>query len=301
MNLVTKLLGTGGWSLTDLPSQSGRRFVVTGASSGLGVETARALAGAGAEVVLAVRDTDKGARVAATMPGVTDVRWLDLADLGSVRSFVDELGGEVDVLINNAGIMAVAEGRTVDGFEQQFGTNHLGHFALTCLLFPRIRERVVTVSSSLHKQGRIDLDDLNWERRRYQPWPAYGQSKLANLLFTTELQRRLAARGSAVRAVAAHPGYSSTALQTRTGNPVVNALSSIGNAVVAQSSRDGALPTLYAATMDVPGDGFVGPQGLGEMRGGPTLVDRSSAAKDGETARRLWELSAELTGVDLPG
>src|SRR5690606_3037243 len=217
MNLVTKLLGTGGWSLTDLPSQSGRRFVVTGASSGLGVETARALAGAGAEVVLAVRDTDKGARVAATMPGVTDVRRLDLADLGSVRSFVDELGGEVDVLINNAGIMAVAEGRTVDGFEQQFGTNHLGHFALTCLLFPRIRERVVTVSSSLHKQGRIDLDDLHCERRRYQPWPAYGQSKLANLLFTTELQRRLAARGSAVRAVAAHPGYSSTALQTRTG------------------------------------------------------------------------------------
>ena len=244
MNLAKKLLGTGGWSLTDLPSQAGRRFVVTGASSGLGIATARALAGAGAKVVLAVRDTDKGARAAATMPGETDVRRLDLSDLSSVRAFVDDLDGEVDVLVNNAGIMAVPEGRTADGFEMQIGTNHLGHFALTCLLMPRITERVVTVSSTLHRQGSIALDDLNWERRRYQAWPAYGQSKLANLLFTSELQRRLAERGSPVRAVAAHPGYSNTALQTQTGNPVMNVLSSISNALVAQSSSDGALPTL---------------------------------------------------------
>ena len=303
MKLTRTLLGSGGWRLTDLPDQTGRRHVVTGASSGLGVETARALAGAGAEVVLAVRDVDKGARVAATIPGTTEVRRLDLADLSSVRAFaadVAERGESIDVLVNNAGIMAVPEGRTVDGFEQQIGTNHLGHFALTCLLVPHLRDRVVTVSSSLHRQGVMRLEDLHFERERYQPWAAYGQSKLANLLFTSELQRRLAERGSALRAVAAHPGYSDTHLQSQTGNAVLNSLSVVANKIVAQSAADGALPTLYAATVDVPGNASVGPSSVGELRGSPRLVGRSEAAQDAETARRLWELSAELTGTDLP-
>ncbi|MDP3968903.1 MAG: oxidoreductase [Nocardioides sp.] len=290
-----------GWTVADMPRQDGRRCVVTGANSGIGFEVAKALAGAGAEVVLAVRDVDKGATAAAQMPGSTSVEALDLASLASVRAFVDRFEGDIDVLVNNAGIMAVAEGRTEDGFELQIGTNHLGHFALTCLLAPRLRERVVTVSSNLHRQGVVRLEDLNWEEGRYQPWAAYGQAKLANLLFTTELQRRLDESGSRVRATAAHPGYSGTSLQTRTGNPVVNAVSALANQVVATRPAQGALPVLYAATADVPGGSYVGPDGPGEMRGSPHLVDRSAAAKDTEVARRLWQLSARLTGTDLPG
>jgi NAD(P)-dependent dehydrogenase (short-subunit alcohol dehydrogenase family) len=196
--------------------------------------------------------------------------------------------------------MAVPEGRTADGFEMQIGTNHLGHFALTNLLLPQIGDRVVSVSSGAHRMGSIRLHDLNWEREGYQRWRAYGQSKLANLLFISELQRRLAASGSSVRAVAAHPGYAATNLQNRTESLLQNTLMAIGNKVMAQSDEMGALPTLYAATQDIPGDSFVGPDGFQEQRGHPKLVGRSGAARDTATGQGLWTLSEELTGVSFP-
>jgi NAD(P)-dependent dehydrogenase (short-subunit alcohol dehydrogenase family) len=198
--------------------------------------------------------------------------------------------------------MAVPQGRTKDGFETQIGTNHLGHFALTGLLLPHVKDRVVVLSSNAHRMGKIDVDDLNWERRTYRRWPAYGQSKLANLQFMFELQRRLSASGSPVRAVAAHPGYAATELQSRTGNPIQNALMWIANRVIAQSADQGSWPTLYAATQDIPGGSYVGPDALGQNRGNPTLVSPNDAARDMETAGKLWELSERLTGVtyDFP-
>src|SRR6202022_3065947 len=205
------------WTAADLPSFAGRTAIVTGANSGLGLVTARELARVGAQVILAVRNTDKGDAAAAGMTGDVEVRKLDLQDLASVHAFADGVDG-VDVLINNAGIMAVPYAQTVDGFESQIGTNHLGHFALTNLLLPKITDRVVTVSSMMHLLGYISLKDLNWKSRPYSAWLAYGQAKLANLLFTSELQRRLADAGSPLRAVAAHPGYSATNLQGHTGN-----------------------------------------------------------------------------------
>jgi NAD(P)-dependent dehydrogenase (short-subunit alcohol dehydrogenase family) len=286
------------WTAADLPNLAGRTVVVTGASSGLGTVTARELARAGARVVLAVRDVAKGERVAADIPGEREVRALDLADLASVRAFADGWSGDLDILINNAGIMAVPQGRTADGFELQFGTNHLGHFALTNLLLPHVTDRVVTVSSGAHRIGKMHLDDLNWEHRRYDRWRVYGQTKLANLLFTLELQRRLTEAGSAVRAVAAHPGYANTHLQSHTGSRINHVLMNvIGNRLLAQSDAMGALPTLYAATQDIPGNAFVGPDGFAEQRGHPKLVGRTKAAQNADDARRLWELSEQLTGV----
>jgi NAD(P)-dependent dehydrogenase (short-subunit alcohol dehydrogenase family) len=287
----------GGWDVADLPDQRGRIVVVTGATSGLGRATAAALAHAGAHVVLAVRDTERGERAAAGMTGSTEVRRLDLADLASVRAFASTWAGSLDVLVNNAGVMAVPRGRTADGFETQLGTNHLGHYALTNLLLRHITDRVVTVSSAAHRHGRIDLDDLNWEHRRYRRWAAYGQSKLANLLFTLELDRRLVEAGSPVRALAAHPGYAATNLQLRTGSILQTSLMAVTNRLFAQSDAMGALPTLYAATQDLPGGSYVGPDGTGERRGHPTLVGRTAAASDAEMAKRLWDRSAELTGV----
>jgi NAD(P)-dependent dehydrogenase (short-subunit alcohol dehydrogenase family) len=288
------------WTAQDLPSLENRTFVITGANSGIGLVAAQALGHAGARVVLAVRDTSKGERAAASIGGRAEVRQLDLADLASVRAFADAWDGDIDVLVNNAGVMAVPERRTKDGFELQIGTNHLGHFALTNLLLPSITDRVVTVASGAHRIGSIHLDDLNWERSGYQRWRAYGQSKLANLLFTSELQRRLDAAGSSVRALAAHPGYAATNLQNRTENLLQNTLMAIGNHVIAQSDQMGALPTLYAATQDLPGNSYVGPDGFQEQRGHPTLVGRSDAARDEATAERLWTLSEELTGVAFP-
>ncbi len=286
------------WTASDLPPLDGRTFVVTGANSGIGLTAARALGRAGARVVLAVRDPARGEQAAATIPGETDVRPLDLADLASVRAFAEAWDGEIDVLINNAGVMATPERRTKDGFELQIGTNHLGHFALTNLLLPHVTDRVVSVASGAHRMGSIRLDDLNWERGRYQRWRAYGQSKLANLLFTLELQRRLT--GSDLRAVAAHPGYSATHLQGNTESAVQNALMAVLNRVVAQSDEMGALPTLYAATEDIPGASYVGPDSRFESVGHPTLVGRSGAASDEATARALWDLSEQLTGVSFP-
>ena len=286
-----------------MPSLDGRTFVVTGANSGIGRRAAHHLAAAGAHVILAVRTVEKGEAAAAEMDGSTEVRRLDLADLASVRAFADTFTGDdaIDVLVNNAGLMALPESRTADGFEMQFGTNHLGHFALTNLLLPRIRERVVTVASSAHRIGRIRLDDLNWEEPgSYDRWRAYGQSKLANLLFTSELQRRLTASGSPVIATAAHPGYAATHLQERTGSGLQNFVMSVANRVFAQSDEAGAWPTLYAATADIPGDSFAGPSGFQEMRGTPKLVGRTGAAKDATVAKALWERSEELTGVSFP-
>jgi NAD(P)-dependent dehydrogenase (short-subunit alcohol dehydrogenase family) len=251
-------------------------------------------------VIIAVRDVSKGRQAAAEIGAAVEVHELDLADLDSVRAYADQHREPIDVLINNAGLMAPPLGRTKDGFERQFGTNHLGHFALTNLLLPRIADRVVTVSSGVHRRGRIELADLNWQSRRYQPWDAYGQSKLANLLFTLELERRLTESGSHVRALAAHPGYAATNLQGRTGNRIGDWLVLQATKIIAQSAEMGALPTAYAATMDVPGGSYVGPDGRREIRGHPTLVGRSAAAADAGMARRLWSASEELTGVGFP-
>jgi NAD(P)-dependent dehydrogenase (short-subunit alcohol dehydrogenase family) len=300
LSSTTLLPMTPKWTTEDLPRQDDRTVVVTGANSGIGLVAARELARAGARVVLAVRDPARGERAAASIDGETEVRRLDLADLSSVRAFADAWDGDLDVLINNAGVMATPQGHTKDGFELQFGTNHLGHFALTNLLLPHLTDRVVTVSSGAHRFGSMRFDDINWEHGRYDRWRAYGQSKLANLLFTLELQRRLAAADSEVRAVAAHPGYAATNLQSHTGSRLQNALMALGNRLISQSDEMGALPTLYAATEDVPGAGYVGPDGLAEQRGHPRLVGRSTAASDGDAARRLWELSEELTATAFP-
>ena len=262
--------------------------------------TAAALVHNGARVILAVRDEDRGRRAAADMHGEVEVWPLDLANLTSVREFAEKWQQPVDVLVNNAGIMAVPEGRTADGFELQFATNHLGPFALTNLLLPQITDRVVTVSSGAHRMGGLDLDDLNWHRRRYRPWRAYGQTKLANLLFTLELERRLEADHSAVRAYAAHPGYAATNLQGRTGNRIGDRMVKVANKVIAQSEEMGALPTLFAVTQELPGGSYVGPDRRNERRGYPTLVGRSAEASDIDLAKRLWVASEDLTGVTYP-
>ncbi|GIF77500.1 oxidoreductase [Asanoa siamensis] len=281
------------WTAADMPDQRGRTVLVTGASSGLGAEVTRELAAAGATVIMACRDAAKARAVAGTVRGETEVRVLDLADLASVRAFADGLPAPVDVLINNAGVMAVPEGRTADGFERHIGTNHLGPFVLTALLGDRVRDRVVTVTSGLHVLGRIG-DDLNWERRRYRRWLAYAQSKLANLLFAYELQRRLAAAGRATVSVAAHPGLAATEGQRRDRSLQGRILAG-GRA---QSPRMGALPILYAATApSVAGGTCIGPDGFLQRNGHPVVVRTSARSRDGALAGRLWSRSADLTGV----
>jgi NAD(P)-dependent dehydrogenase (short-subunit alcohol dehydrogenase family) len=297
------------WTADQIPDQSGRVAVVTGANSGLGLATARELARAGARTVLACRDVARAEEarrdieVRASNTEV-DVAELDLASLDSVHSFAERLRSEhdgIDLLVNNAGVMATPRLRTADGFELQFGTNHLGHFALTGLVIDMLQgrddARVVTLSSNAHRYGRIAFDNLRGERRYFR-WSAYGQSKLANLLFALELDRRLRAAGSAVKSVAAHPGYAATNLH-HTGPPRVDELLMlVPNKVIAQSDEMGALPTLYAATESgIEGGTYVGPDGFGEQRGHPTTVAPSAAAGDEETARRLWEVSEEMTGV----
>ncbi|MDE3130296.1 MAG: SDR family NAD(P)-dependent oxidoreductase [Acidobacteriota bacterium] len=289
------------FTTADVPDMPGRRVIVTGANSGLGRATASALAAAGAQVTLAVRNLEQGQLAAAAMAGATEVRQLDLADLSSVRSFAADWQGEIHLLINNAGVMIPPLSRTVDGYELQLGTNHLGHFALTNLLLPHVTGRIVTLSSSMHRVGRIDFDDLNWERRRYRRWRAYGQSKLANLLFSAELQRRLTAAGSPLLSVAAHPGYAATNLQSHSDSGFWEiVMARFGNAIFAQSEAAGALPTLYAAVADIPGGSFAGPGGQQGMRGAPRLVGRSKRAQDEDVARRLWEVSEQLTGTRFP-
>jgi NAD(P)-dependent dehydrogenase (short-subunit alcohol dehydrogenase family) len=259
--------------------------------------TARELARAGAAVIMAVRTPSKGEAAVRQMTGNIEVRQLDLQDLSSVRRFANGVEG-VDVLINNAGIMATPYAVTGDGFESQIGTNHLGHFALTTLLLAKLTDRVVTVSSMLHWPGRIDFDDLNWETRRYSPWLAYSQSKLANLLFTSELQRRLVAAGSPLRAVAAHPGYSHTNLQGHSGHKLRDAVMLAATRVVSTDADFGARQTLYGASQDLPGNTFVGPRFAALGRTQP--VGRSRRAQDAGTATALWDLSEQLTDTKFP-
>ena len=285
------------WTAADLPSFTGRTVIITGSNSGLGAITARELARNGAKIVMAVRNTSKGEAAAREIPGEVEVRRLDLQDLSSVRQFADGIG-TADILINNAGVMAVPYAETVDGFESQIGTNHLGHFALTNLLLPKLTDRVVAVSSMAHWPGRISLDDLNWKTRRYRPWLAYSQSKLANLLFTSELQGRLDAAGSPLRAVAAHPGYSHTNLQGATGRKLGDALMSLATRAFATDADFGARQTLYAASQDVPGNTFIGPR-FGQA-GRTQPVGRSRAAQDTATGTALWDLSEQLTGTKFP-
>ena len=285
-----------GWTTSDLPDLTGRIVVVTGASSGIGTETARALARVGARVVLAVRDPAKGARVAATIAGNVEVRPLALDDLASIGRFAADWSGPLDILINNAGILMVPEGRTVDGFERQIGTNHLGHFALTDALLPRITGRIVTVASDAHARGRPDLDDLNWRSRRYRADQAYSDSKLANVLFTFELQRRLSRARSSVRAMAVHPGMVRTNLFGH-ARGVTAVVARVAGRLVMQDPTGGARTTLFAATADIPGGSFVQPDGRGHLRGSPEVAAAAPRAYDVVLAERLWDLSAELISV----
>jgi NAD(P)-dependent dehydrogenase (short-subunit alcohol dehydrogenase family) len=297
------------WTAEDMPDQAGRLAVVTGANSGLGLVTARELARAGAAVIVACRNVEKGHEAAAGMPGDVSVEQLDLADLSSVRDFAERVlskHGALDLLINNAGVMGPPRGETADGFEMQLGTNHLGHFALTALLLPALRDtasaRVVTLSSLMHHRGKIDFDDLMGERG-YSRYGAYSQSKLANLLFVLELNRRLVAADVPLVSVGAHPGYSATNLQLSSPPLRERLVMRVTNLLLAQSAEMGALPVLYAATApDVQGGFYIGPNGRGERRGQPTTVSPSRRALDADVAARLWEVSEELTGVsyDLP-
>jgi NAD(P)-dependent dehydrogenase (short-subunit alcohol dehydrogenase family) len=301
----------GKWTADDIPNLDGRSFVVTGANSGLGYVTSRELARHGAHVIMAVRDEAKGEQALETLRGGqpdagVELRRLDLADLDSVKAFAEGIisaGVKVDVLINNGGIMMPPRSLTEQGFESQFGTNHLGHFALTGLLLDTLKggsdARVVTISSSLHRRGSIHFDDLSGERG-YSPTAFYAQSKFANVLFALELDRRLRLSGVQIKSVLAHPGYAATNLQSTGPRGLANLLMKVGNRFMAQSADAGARSQLYAATDPrVKSGEFVGPDGLGESRGHPTIVEPIDAARDPDTARRLWDISQELTGVDF--
>jgi NAD(P)-dependent dehydrogenase (short-subunit alcohol dehydrogenase family) len=291
------------WTEQDVTDQTGRVAIVTGSSSGIGYENARVLANKGAEVVIAVRNLGKGNAAAAKIRkqhqgAKLRVMELDLASLASVKSFADAFlatSSRLDLLINNAGVMMPPYSKTADGFELQIGTNHLGHFALTAHLLEVLANtegsRVVNVASGAHTSGEIDFDDLNWEKRKYAPWRAYGATKIANLYFTYELDRKLKASGSPVIAVAAHPGWTATDLQRHS-----RMIEFLG--VFAQSSEMGALPTLRAAVdPTVKGGEYFGPGGFREMRGAPVQVKSNDLSHDHVIAERLWEVSERLTGV----
>ncbi len=301
------------WTADDMADLSGKTIVVTGGNSGIGYEAALEFARKRADVIIACRDLGKArtaaAQISASSPGArVEVMELDLSNLASVRSFADAFHRgrpALHVLCNNAGVMAIPYRQTVDGFEMQFGTNHLGHFALTGLLLDRLLAtdgaRVVNVSSSAHRMGKIRFDDLQWHNG-YRKWMAYGQSKLANLLFTFELQRRADAAGAKLVSVACHPGYAATNLQAAgprmQGSTMLESLFSLGNSLLAQSAAMGALPTEYAAVApDVHGGDYIGPDGIGEMWGHPVKVGCSAAARDTAAGARLWEMSEQLTKV----
>jgi NAD(P)-dependent dehydrogenase (short-subunit alcohol dehydrogenase family) len=303
------------WTAADIADQGGRVAVVTGANSGLGYITARELARHGARVVLACRSEVRGhealARLIAEVPAAdAELRALDMASLASIRAFADAVQASypaLDLLINNAGVMAIPRQETADGFEMQFGTNHLGHFALTGLLLPLLinqpGSRVVTVSSNAHKPGKLDFDDLMHEHS-YRRWKVYSDSKLANLLFAYELQRRLSEVNAALISVAAHPGTAATNLVKpgSEGNWLKQNVMTLGVRIIGQSEAQGALPQLYAATApDVRGGEYYGPNGIAENRGYPKRVDSTSASKETAAATRLWKASEDLTGVRYDG
>ena len=283
--------------------QPGRTFVVTGASSGVGLATADALASAGAHVVMAVRNRAKGEEAASTITpangGSVEIGIVDIANLDSVRVFADTIG-EIDVLINNAGVLAVPYALTPEGVEMHFATNHLGHYALTNLMLPRIRDRVVVVSSESHRRGHVQLDDLDWTRRGYKAYAAYAASKLANLQFLTELDRRLTEARSTIRATGAHPGTTGTNITSHTGSGWREAIGGWGHRVTGMPTWKGALPSLYAATMDIPGNSYIGPTGPWELYGWPGSASRSAASLDPVAGRELWAVSASLTGINFP-
>jgi len=280
------------WTAHDLPDLTGRTVVITGAGRGLGLITARELARAGARVVLGVRDADKARRAVAGLPGIFEVRSLDVSDLASVRAFADSWSGDIDVLINNAGVMDIPAARTAEGLDLQTATNYTGPFLLTNLLLAHVTDRVVNVTSELHKQGRIDLDDLDWRTRKHNGMQAYQASKLAVVLFSLELQRRLTAAGSAVRSVLASPGIARTSLAAQSRSNVINRFTFLTN-----DPERGALSLLYAATQDVPGNAYVGPDGLGGFRGSPSLRRPGKAGLDPVLAGRLWDATAGLVGA----
>ena len=297
------------WTADQIPDQSGRTAVVTGANSGLGLVTASELAKAGATVVATARSTEKAQAAAERIRGAAggakvEPKVLDLADLDSVRDFAATTSAEhpeINLLVNNAGVMMPPRELTTDGFELQFGTNHLGHFALTGLLLEALSAgsdaRVVTVSSLEHKPGKIDFDDLKFERS-YAPRSAYQRSKFANAVFGLELERRLREAGLPIRSVLAHPGYSDTNLQSSGPTGPMKAILAVGNRLLAQDAKQGALPQLFAATEpSVEGGSFIGPDGFQEFRGSPKIVEPVGRARDADTALRLWEVSEELTGV----
>ncbi len=306
-------MSQGKWTAADIPDLAGKTIIVTGANSGIGYEAALQFARKRAGVVLACRSVDKGRaaadRIGAVAPGnPVEVAELDLASLKSVRAFAERFRAahrELHVLVTNAGVMALPYRRTADGFEMQFGTNHLGHFALTGLLLDALLAagdaRVVTVSSNAHRFGSIRFDDLHWERG-YGKWRAYGQSKLANLLFAFELQRRADAAAAKLVSVGCHPGYAATELQAAgprmRGSSVLESLFDFGNRLFAQSAAMGALPTLYAAAApDVNAADYIGPDGLAENWGYPKKAKASARSRNPELAKRLWEISERLTGV----
>lgn len=280
------------WTAADLPGMTGKTVLITGAGSGIGLVTAREFGRVGARVVLGVRDTEKGRRAIAGMPGDFDVRRLDVADLGSVRNFAQSWTGDLDILINNAGVMDIPAARTADGFDVQTATNYTGPFVLTNLLLPHLADRVVGVTSQLHRQSKLNPHDFDWRSRGYHRMNAYRDSKLAVVLFSLELQRRLTASGSPVRSVLAHPGIATTSLAAHSSANVVNRFSFLLN-----DPAHGALPTLYAATQDVPANAYVGPDGLGGVKGHPAVRKPGKAGLDGTKARDLWLATVALTGT----
>ena len=281
------------WTTSSVPKLTGQTYIVTGASSGLGLVTAKTLNEKGAQVIAAVRNVKKGREV---LSSNIEIRECDLADLESVKKFAKSINGNFDVLINNAGVMAIPMSQTAQGFEMQMGTNHLGHFALTGYLKDQIKDRVVNVSSIMHKFGSINLEDLQ-SKLKYNKWTAYSQSKLANLLFSLSLNNYFESKSSKIISVTAHPGYSDTNLQANSSRGKKTKAMTIANKIFAQSAEQGALPILFAATESLERNSFVGPDGIFESKGYPKPVGRSKAAQDEVMAQKLWELSEKLTGV----
>ncbi|MCE1188763.1 MAG: oxidoreductase [Ignavibacteria bacterium] len=296
------------WNSDQITDQNNKKVIVTGASSGIGLEAAKVLAGKNAQVILAVRNSQKGEdakkRILQVFPRAdVTVMEIDLSNLKSIKAFAKSFAAQhsrLDILINNAGVMAPPPSRTTDGFELQIGTNHFGHFALTGLLMPVIAatpdSSIVNLSSMAHKMGNIDFTDINWEKRKYKKWNAYGDSKIANLYFTYELDRRLKKNAIDTKAVAAHPGYTDTDLQRHTS------FFTFLNKILAQSIPMGVLPTLYAATHpNIPSGSFAGPLSMGGWRGYPGVVSSNALSYDKNNANKLWEISEKLTGITYLG
>ena len=280
------------WTTAEMPAMTGKTVVVTGGSSGIGLIAAREFATAGAHVIVAVRNIQKGQNAARTMSGDVEVRLLDVSDLTSVRDFATEWAGHLDILVNNAGIMDVPLTRTTDHLDLQTATNSFGPFLLTNLLLPHVTDRVVWVTSQLHRMGHLNIDDINWETRPYKPMDAYNDSKLQVILFSLELQRQLTAAGSKVRSVLAHPGIATTALAVHSSSNAINRFSFFLN-----DPEHGALPTLFAATQNVSGNAYVGPNGPGSIKGHPKVRKPSRAGLDGASAKKLWGVVSGKVGV----